>query len=107
MQKIKPADALNIVRHLKEMLKKEGIPVRQAFLFGSYASGKTHDWSDIDVAVVHDPFLDTLGKEKSFLFKQGKSFDIRIELIAFQPADFENKYSSLAEEVKLHEIAVV
>jgi predicted nucleotidyltransferase len=26
-------------------------PVRAAFLFGSHAEGRTHEWSDIDIAV--------------------------------------------------------
>ena len=106
MRKIKRDDALDIVRLLKKNLEEKGVPVRKAFLFGSYATGGTHDWSDIDVAVVHDPFLETPGKEKSLLFSQGKSFDVRIELISFRPSDFENKYSCLASEVRTHGVPV-
>ena len=32
-------------------LEKEGLQVSKAILFGSYASGKPHEYSDIDLAV--------------------------------------------------------
>ncbi|MBO9573691.1 MAG: nucleotidyltransferase domain-containing protein, partial [Chitinophagaceae bacterium] len=37
-------------------LKASGVHVRRAVLFGSYAHGKPHKWSDIDVALVADEF---------------------------------------------------
>lgn len=102
MRKIERAEALEIVRRLRNSLETKGVHVRQAFLFGSIALDNAHDWSDIDVAIVHDPFLETAGKEKSLLFEHGKTVDPRMEVVAFRPSDFENKYSSLVSEVKAH-----
>ena len=106
MQKIDRNEALAIVRRLNESLRSEGVPVTQIFLFGSFARGNVHEWSDIDVAVIHEPFLETTGREKARLFDRGKSFDVRIELLSFRPSDFENPYSSLAQEVKQHGLSV-
>jgi predicted nucleotidyltransferase len=39
-----------------EELKKSGIAFQAAWLFGIYAKGKQHAWSDIDVAIFSDDF---------------------------------------------------
>ena len=80
--------------------------MRGMFLFGSHAKGSAHTWSDIDVAVVHDAFLATRGKEKSLLFEKGKTVHLRVELLSFRPEDLKNKYSAIAQEVQRSGIAV-
>lgn len=80
--------------------------MRQLLLFGSHAKGMQHQWSDIDVAVVHDAFLETRGREKSLLFEKGKSVHVRVELLSFRPEDLENRYSAIAQEVQRTGIAV-
>lgn len=37
-------------------LEKEGIHPQQILLYGSYASGKAHEWSDIDLVVISKDF---------------------------------------------------
>lgn len=32
------------------------VPLRQVILFGSYAHGTPHQWSDVDVALISDEF---------------------------------------------------
>ncbi|MBC7447380.1 MAG: nucleotidyltransferase domain-containing protein [Hymenobacteraceae bacterium] len=34
------------------------VPLRQGILFGSYAHGTPHQWSDVDVALISDAFGD-------------------------------------------------
>lgn len=48
------------------LLKENGFPIKEAFLFGSYAHGKQDEWSDIDLAIVSDKFEGNrfLDKEK-------------------------------------------
>jgi len=48
-------------RTIEETSKR--VPVREAYLFGSYANGKAHDDSDIDIAVF-SPSEETLGLEE-------------------------------------------
>ncbi len=48
--------ALNIVGRFAEELRAL-IPVRQIILFGSCAHGTPHQWSDVDVAIVADQFI--------------------------------------------------
>ena len=48
--------AIKTVEQFVREVKASGIRVRRAVLFGSYAHGKPHKWSDIDVALVADEF---------------------------------------------------
>lgn len=53
--------------------------VNRVVLFGSYASGISRDWSDIDVAVfLNEKPIDLLSAE-SILFKLRRNIDSRIE----------------------------
>lgn len=50
--------AIKKVENFVKEVKASGIHVRRAVLFGSYAHGKPHKWSDIDLALVADEFTD-------------------------------------------------
>ena len=45
-------EALNIVRRYKEVIAPRFSPEMKVMMFGSYAKGHPHEWSDIDVAVI-------------------------------------------------------
>ncbi len=55
MDKI-PIKIHRLLNKYVEELEKNRIPIRQAVLFGSYAAGGSHEWSDIDIALVSDVF---------------------------------------------------
>ena len=48
--------ALNIANQFIEALKRAGLKVLGAYLYGSYAHGQAHPGSDIDIAVVSGDF---------------------------------------------------
>jgi predicted nucleotidyltransferase len=50
------AAVLKIIGQFKEALEKKGIKIERIVLFGSYASGKPHEASDIDLVVIADDF---------------------------------------------------
>ena len=65
------------------------ITVDSLILFGSYAYGRPHEFSDIDIAVISEDL------EKMSFFKKIKLFakaasviDIRIELLGFSKKDY-------------------
>jgi len=93
-------EALSLARKLKELLLSENIPVENVYLFGSCVHESTHPWSDIDVAIVHRPFLPTHFEERTKIRRSRRSIDLRIEPISFRLEDFENEYFSLAKGVK-------
>ncbi len=45
-------EALNLVRRYKEIIAPRFSPEPKVIMFGSYAKGHPHEWSDIDVAVI-------------------------------------------------------
>ncbi len=48
----------NRIKKYFNALSKNNIPIQEAVLFGSYAKGDYHKWSDIDIALVsREPYL--------------------------------------------------
>ena len=48
--------AIGIVRDYTREIQSRGVNLRAAILYGSFAKGTQHEWSDIDVALVADEF---------------------------------------------------
>lgn len=70
------------------LLKRNKIPIRQAILFGSYATGNYHEWSDIDIALVSDIFEGSRIKDRSKIRKITLSVSCDIEVLPYSPKDF-------------------
>lgn len=57
-------DLLNEIRAFAGRLK-ESLPVREVYLYGSFAKGEVHEGSDIDLLIIGDfteRFFDRIGK---------------------------------------------
>ncbi len=50
-----------VVRRYLAALPDYGVHARSAILFGSYANGKPHEWSDIDLVVIAPEFDESHG----------------------------------------------
>lgn len=83
------------------ILKEDSLPINKVFLFGSFARGLQHKWSDIDLCVISPKFKDSF-EASQYLWKKRKIFDINytIEPVGFSMKDFNDKYNSLASEIK-------
>lgn len=79
--------------------------MRSVFLFGSVARGNAREWSDIDIAIVCDPYKATKHQENVEFLLEGKKVDMRIQTVCLHPMDFENPYFTLAKEVERYGIA--
>ena len=78
---------------------RQFVPLRQVVLFGSYVRGEQHEWSDIDVALVADHFIDTGFLDiRPFAALCGRYAEI--EPHPFSTRRFESGDSGLAEEIK-------
>ena len=49
-------EGLSLARKFKTLLLKRGYPVQRVVLYGSVAKNTAHAGSDIDIAVVTQPF---------------------------------------------------
>ena len=98
--------SLALASLLKQRLREQGLPIQQVVLFGSHAKGKAHKGSDVDIAVVCEPFRKTRHEENLECLSTGHSIDLRIETICLHPTDFQNRYSTIVQEVKRYGIPV-
>ncbi|KUG22262.1 putative nucleotidyltransferase [hydrocarbon metagenome] len=81
------------VKSYLEQLELIGIHVQQAFLFGSYASGKHDEWSDIDLAIVSKDFIGNRFEDRNKIRKITLQVNSDISPMPYRPEDFnDNDY---------------
>jgi len=71
-------------------LKKNKIEVAKVILFGSHASGRADEYSDIDVAVVSPDFGKNRSREGAKLFEIACAIDPRIEPVPISLLSYKN-----------------
>lgn len=96
---------LNQIKAYKKFLQSK-MPVDQVIIFGSQTKDTTHPDSDIDVAVVSKEFGQDYHRELIDLGILTNQFSLDIEAHPFHPKDLDNKYDTLASEIKKHGIPV-
>lgn len=91
--------AIKTVTEFARELKQNGVNLRHVFLFGSYAENRQNQWSDMDVALVADEFI-------NFGFEDIKHFVsvlIKKNYYKIQPRTYSTSYfkkgDSFIEEV--------
>ena len=55
-QKRIPEKVKKEVEEYIEALRAEDLPIQAVYLFGSYAKGTAHQWSDIDLCIISPKF---------------------------------------------------
>ncbi len=103
---MKQQEALALAKKYKQLLQEAKIPVTAFIVFGSVARNEMHDQSDIDIAVVGTSFRGDRFEEMRDIRKLRLSFGYKLQPIWFYPEHLEDKYSTLAQEIKRNGIAV-
>ena len=80
------------------LLKENKISVKDAYLFGSYAKGNSHEWSDIDIAIISDSFEGKRIKDRDKIRRLTLSVSSSLEVLPFNPKDFSLE-NPLAREI--------
>ncbi len=96
------SEAKLIVQKFADHLKSNNYPLKSVYLFGSYARGDFHKWSDIDVAVVSTkaiPIREQI-EEGAALHLLSHKINNMIELHYFNEVDFNDDGSPLAYEIR-------
>ncbi len=78
---------LTIVKEYAGIVSKE-MHVSKVILFGSYSTGRQHEHSDIDVAIVSPDFTGDRIEDQFRLMKYRRGVDLRIEPMPFRPEEF-------------------
>lgn len=98
-------EIISKVRKTIGLLNNNNISIKEAYLFGSYASGSEHEWSDIDLALVSNDFSEDRYKERLRIIKIINSIDNRIEPAPYNPVQF-TETDPLVWEIKNHGIQI-
>lgn len=99
------ARVLSAARRFVRDVQKSGIRLHGAYLYGSYATGRAHRDSDIDVALVSPDFsgwVDDFDKMEDAIL----AMDPRIEFVHFPPDAFVDE-NPLAWEVKTKGVSLL
>lgn len=100
-------EAKKIVKRYAKALEKAHYPYHTIYLFGSHVRGKTHRWSDIDVAVVSDKLKRDYDENRFLLWDLRLMVDDRIEPHGFTVNDFANDANPMAYEIRRTGVKVV
>jgi predicted nucleotidyltransferase len=97
---------IEIVSNYAHDIKLHGVHLRTVILFGSFAKGTQHEWSDIDVALVADEFTG-LPEDVDFYSKVAiKKPYTRIEEVTF-PTGYFSKGDPFIDEIKKEGIVIL
>lgn len=96
------ADLRQIIKEYVSRIRKAGIVVHEVRLFGSRAHGTPREWSDIDLCIVSPQFGRDRQEEMTRLLMLTSTMDtpVPIEPIPFAPGDIDDRYSTLATEIR-------
>lgn len=90
-----------IVVNFKESLIAQGIPVEHLWLFGSYAKGTPHPYSDIDIAVFSSRFVENPFENTQYLQHSKRVPQMQVHL--FTMLDYtENPFVHEIAETAIH-----
>ena len=100
-KKIIPKKIIKAVENYTQRLSdKEKLPIEKVIIYGSYAKGKAHKWSDVDVCIISSKFRDPFEAIGFLLTKRNKKeVLVGLEPVGFTKKDF-REGSSLIEEIK-------
>ena len=91
--------AIGIVRNYVRDIQEHGVHLRAVILFGSFAKGTQHEWSDIDVALVADEFTGFyMNDKKLFPYVNIKKPYTIIEAVTY-PTDYFNDSDPFINEI--------
>ena len=99
--------AIKTVRNYVKEINETGVNLRKVILFGSFAKGTQHEWSDIDVALVADGFSGVGFFDRQLFSGIGiKKPYINIEPITY-PTDYFAESDPFIEEIKSTGIEII
>lgn len=93
-------EGLLTAARFKELLLQRGYPIQRVILFGSVVKGTARPDSDIDIAVVTDPFNKSRIREGGTILLASKDVDLRIETVTLHAEDFHRPFFGLGREIE-------
>ena len=97
--------AIKIVGDYAREIEGVGVHLQMVIMYGSFAKGTQHEWSDIDVALVADEFTGLPEDYDLFPYIGIKKPYIRIEAMTY-PTDYFRESDPFIEEIKKEGIVI-
>ncbi|GEM_PF-306376 len=93
-------EAIRVIRAFLEGVRQD-LPVNRAFLFGSYATGRNRDYSDIDLAIV-SPAVNSKNSlnVNQEIFHRAMLYNVDLEPICFSTEEFEKEELPIVLDIK-------
>jgi len=79
------------------LLQEDHFPIEKVVLFGSYAKGRAHQWSDIDLCIISPKFRNSWKATRYLWSKRSSDLGLTIEPVGFSPTDYSDTSPLLAE----------
>ena len=95
-----PKKVIHSIQSFIQEVERDNIPVQRVYLFGSYAKGTQHKWSDVDVCVISPKFTQPWKALEYLWQKRPKNIDPMIEPVGFSLKDFSVEGSALVAEIQ-------
>jgi len=96
-----------IIHRFADILAKKGIRVDQIIIYGSYASGNTTLYSDIDLAIISPDFGNDKYEESKLLLQTAWRVDPRLQPVPFSSESFNKKnWVPLIHQIKASGIRI-
>lgn len=96
-----------IAKAYVEALVELGIPVDDAYIFGSRVAGTAYAGSDLDTCIVSPVFGEDAIADRIVLMKVGRVVNDLIEPHPIASSEFASKYNPLVSEIKRYGIKVI
>lgn len=97
---------IDCIKKYKDKLIELGIPIENMLVFGSKVKGAANKWSDIDVCVISPIFGIDTHSERVLLMNIRDTINNNIEPHPMNLEDFNNKFNSLANEIRKTGISI-
>jgi predicted nucleotidyltransferase len=96
-----PNSIRKIISKYISALEDNNFHIQRAILFGSHATGKANEWSDIDIALVSESFIGDRFDDRANIRKITLSVSSDLSPIPFRPEDFvsENPFAKEIMEI--------
>jgi len=95
-----PNHIIKLVRKYLTILEEKNIPIEKAWLFGSYASGRYNEWSDIDIALISGAFKGIRMDDRNTIRSITLDISSNLEPLPYRPEDFSESDPFVKEIVK-------
>lgn len=92
-----PKKVILSIREYIGSLQQDAVPIDRVVLFGSYAKGTQHRWSDIDLCIISPKFRNTYKATQYLWSKRLHDSGLTIEPVGFSRKNFQDDSSLIAE----------